>query len=92
MSSLLPPPWLLQLVMMMMMMMMKMMTTIDAERLPEPASKASVSAAKSSLSVIRRMELIKKNALHSERSCKNHSQCVNFIVLERRFDTVVDYR
>ena len=72
---LLPPSTvLLRMIMntMMMMMMIMKAVVIDAEPVKDPASPVRVSPAMSSLSGIQRMQLINKNALHSERACTSH--------------------
>ena len=72
------PTLLLRMTMNTMMMMMMKTVVIDAEPVKGPASAARVSPAKSSSSGIQRMQLINKNALHSERACTNHDEMCEF--------------
>jgi len=62
---------LLRRTIMLIMLLMMLMTLSDAESLPESAPSARVSSASSSSPEIQRMELIRKNATYSERSCEN---------------------
>jgi len=67
-----PPTLLLRMIMNTVMMLMMTKIVIDAEPVKDPASPVRVSPAMSSLSGIQRMQLINKNALHSERACTSH--------------------